>query len=122
MGVNGDITHRALQHKVSPSSINSRVKATRENLVSQPENISVAFPCETFTGWIPAGIADKRIAHAFQGIQGKHVKITGRIELTSAALSFGAREFRSSLTRGRVVFEGSVDRSLAASAEHLPLT
>ena len=43
-------------------------------------NIGASYPNQTFTGWIPnsSPVKDSPI---LDGIEGKHVKITGRIEL-----------------------------------------
>jgi hypothetical protein len=43
-------------------------------------NIGAASPNQTFTGWIPNSSPVKDSA-ALDGIEGKHVKITGRIEM-----------------------------------------
>jgi len=43
-------------------------------------NVGAAYPNQTFTGWIPPA---SRISKSpmLSGIEGKHVKITGRIEM-----------------------------------------
>jgi DNA/RNA endonuclease YhcR with UshA esterase domain len=43
-------------------------------------NIGAAYPNQTFTGWIPpaSSVSNSPI---LSGIEGKHVKITGRIEM-----------------------------------------
>ena len=43
-------------------------------------NIGAAYPNQTFTGWIPNSSPVKDSA-VLTGIEGKHVKITGRIEM-----------------------------------------
>src|SRR5260370_27063326 len=43
-------------------------------------NIGAAYPNQTFTGWIPNTSAVKNSA-VLDGIEGKHVKITGRVEM-----------------------------------------
>jgi DNA/RNA endonuclease YhcR with UshA esterase domain len=43
-------------------------------------NIGATYPNQTFTGWIPNSSPVKDSA-VLDGIAGKHVKITGRIEL-----------------------------------------
>jgi hypothetical protein len=43
-------------------------------------NIGAAYPNQTFTGWIPNSSPVKDSAVLY-GIEGKHVKITGRIEM-----------------------------------------
>jgi hypothetical protein len=43
-------------------------------------NIGAAYPNQTFTGWIPNSSPVKDSA-VLDGIEGKHVKITGRIEM-----------------------------------------
>jgi DNA/RNA endonuclease YhcR with UshA esterase domain len=43
-------------------------------------NIGATYPNQTFTGWIPNSSPVKDSA-LLDGIEGKHVKITGRIEI-----------------------------------------
>jgi hypothetical protein len=43
-------------------------------------NIGATYPNQTFTGWIPNSSPVKGSV-MFDGIEGKHVKITGRIEM-----------------------------------------
>jgi DNA/RNA endonuclease YhcR with UshA esterase domain len=43
-------------------------------------NIGAAYPNQTFTGWIPPASPVSK-SPALSGIEGKHVKITGRIEV-----------------------------------------
>ena len=43
-------------------------------------NIGATYPNQTFTGWIPPGSAVNK-SPVLSGIEGKHVKITGRIEM-----------------------------------------
>jgi hypothetical protein len=43
-------------------------------------NIGAAYPNQTFTGWIPPASAVSK-SPLLDGIEGKHVKITGRIEM-----------------------------------------
>ena len=43
-------------------------------------NIGASYPNQTFTGWIPPASPASKSA-MLSGIEGKHVKITGRIEM-----------------------------------------
>jgi DNA/RNA endonuclease YhcR with UshA esterase domain len=43
-------------------------------------NIGAAYPNQAFTGWIPPASPVSKSA-VFSGIEGKHIKITGRIEM-----------------------------------------
>jgi hypothetical protein len=43
-------------------------------------NIGATYPNQVFTGWIPPGSPVNK-SPILSGIEGKHVKITGRIEL-----------------------------------------
>ena len=43
-------------------------------------NIGAAYPNQTFTGWIPPASPVSK-SPLLSGIEGKHVKITGRIEM-----------------------------------------
>jgi len=43
-------------------------------------NIGSAYPNQTFTGWIPPASPVSKSA-ALSGIEGQHVKISGRIEM-----------------------------------------
>jgi DNA/RNA endonuclease YhcR with UshA esterase domain len=43
-------------------------------------NIGVTYPNQTFTGWIPPASQVNK-SPMLSGIEGKHVKITGRIEM-----------------------------------------
>jgi len=43
-------------------------------------NIGAAYPNQTFTGWIPPASPVSK-SPILLGIEGKHVKITGRIEI-----------------------------------------
>ena len=43
-------------------------------------NIGAAYPNQTFTGWIPPASPVSKLP-LLSGIEGKHVKITGRIEM-----------------------------------------
>jgi DNA/RNA endonuclease YhcR with UshA esterase domain len=43
-------------------------------------NIGAAYPNQTFTGWIPNTSPVKNSA-VLDGVEGKHVKITGQIEM-----------------------------------------
>lgn len=43
-------------------------------------NVGAAYPNQTFTGWIPPASPVKK-SPILSGIEGKHVRITGRIEM-----------------------------------------
>jgi len=43
-------------------------------------NIGAAYPNQTFTGWIPPASPVNK-SPILSGLEGKHVKITGRIEM-----------------------------------------
>jgi DNA/RNA endonuclease YhcR with UshA esterase domain len=43
-------------------------------------NIGAAYPNQTFTGWVPPASSVNKSA-ILSGIEGKHVKISGRIEM-----------------------------------------
>jgi hypothetical protein len=43
-------------------------------------NIGATYPNQTFTGWIPLASPLNK-SPVLSGIEGKHVKITGRIEM-----------------------------------------
>lgn len=43
-------------------------------------NVGAAYPNQTFTGWIPSASPVSK-SPILSGIEGKHVKITGRIEM-----------------------------------------
>ena len=43
-------------------------------------NIGASYPNQTFTGWIPSASSVSK-SPRLSGIEGKHVKITGRIEM-----------------------------------------
>ena len=43
-------------------------------------NVGATYPNQTFTGWIPSASAVNK-SPILSGIEGKHVKITGRIEM-----------------------------------------
>jgi hypothetical protein len=51
-------------------------------------NIGASYPNQTFTGWIPPASPVNK-APILTGIEGKHVKITGRIEMYKASRKFG---------------------------------
>jgi DNA/RNA endonuclease YhcR with UshA esterase domain len=43
-------------------------------------NIGASYPNQTFTGWIPSASTVSK-SPLLSGIEGKHVKVTGRIEM-----------------------------------------
>jgi hypothetical protein len=50
-------------------------------------NIGAAYPNQTFTGWIPPASPVSK-SPLLSGIEGKHVKIIGRIEMTKESRKF----------------------------------